>query len=124
MALGEAPASQQRVQRSSGETVSGEIGDGDGLLCVWDAAAHSIVPAGSSAEVPPHPSPREGQEPGGMSQPVKPQALNRAGGFHLDGGFHHAVLFMWALTPLQAAPQGVICPFRGFPGFGVRRGLL
>lgn len=51
-----------------------------------------------------------------MSQPVKLQALNRA------GGFHHAMLFMWALAPLQAAPQGVICPFRDFPGFGAGGG--
>lgn len=61
MPLGEAPASQQRVQ-CSGETVSGEIGDGDGLLCVWDTAAHSAIPAGSSAEVPSYPSFHEGQD--------------------------------------------------------------
>lgn len=49
-----------------------------------------------------------------MSQPMKPQALNRADGFYLDGGFHRAALFTQVLTPLLVAPLGLSAPFLAF----------
>lgn len=59
-----------------------------------------------------------------MSQPMKHQTLNRADGFHLSGGCHHAALFTQVPTLLLAAPLGLSAPFGDLPGFAVRGAAL
>lgn len=59
----------------------------------------------------------EAQGQGEMSQPRKPEALNRADGFYLSGGFHHTAVFTQVLTPPGCSPR-VTCPC-----FGICLGL-